>query len=54
MKKKILIISSSFYKDLEKNLLTSALKEIDKKLFDVNHFSYLQTSQNLSTNTIIS
>ncbi len=38
MKKKILIISSSFYKDLEKNLLTGALKEIDKKLFDVNHF----------------
>ncbi len=25
MKKKILIISSSFYKDLEKNLLTGAL-----------------------------
>jgi len=39
MKKKILIISSSFYKDLEKNLLTGALKEIDKKLFDVNHSS---------------
>lgn len=39
MKKRILIISSSFYKDLEKNLLTGALKEIDKKLFDVNHFS---------------
>ena len=39
MKKKILIISSSFYKDLEKKLLLGALKEIDKKLFDVNHFS---------------
>jgi len=39
MKKKILIISSSFYKDLEKKLLSGALKEIDKKLFDVNHFS---------------
>jgi 6,7-dimethyl-8-ribityllumazine synthase len=39
MKKKILLISSSFYKDLEKNLLTGALKEIDKKLFDVNHSS---------------
>ena len=39
MKKKILIISSSFYKDLEKKLLLGALIEIDKKLFDVNHFS---------------
>jgi 6,7-dimethyl-8-ribityllumazine synthase len=39
MKKKILIISSSFYKDLEKKLLLGALKEIDKKIFDVNHFS---------------
>ena len=39
MKKKILIISSSFYKDLEKKLLLGALKKIDKKLFDVNHFS---------------
>ena len=39
MKKKILIISSSFYKDLEKKLLLGALKEIDKKLFDVNLFS---------------
>ena len=40
MKKKILIISSSFYKDLEKKLLLGALKEIDKKLFDVNLFSF--------------
>ena len=39
MKKKILIVSSSFYKNLEKKLLTGALKEIDKKLFDVNLFS---------------
>ena len=39
MKKKILIVSSSFYKNLEKKLLIGALKEIDKKLFDVNLFS---------------
>ena len=39
MKKKILIISSSFYKDLEIKLLSGALKEIDKNLFDVNCFS---------------
>jgi len=41
MKKKILIVSSSFYKNLEKKLLVGALKEIDKKLFDVNFFSVL-------------
>ena len=39
MKKKILIVSSSFYKNFEKNLLKGALKEIDKKLFDVKHYS---------------
>ncbi len=39
MKKKILIVSSSFYKNFEKNLLNGALKEIDKKLFDVKHYS---------------
>jgi len=39
MKKKILIVSSSFYKNLEKKLLVGALKEIDKKLFNVNFFS---------------
>ncbi len=39
MRKKILIVSSSFYKSLEKKLLFGALKEIDKKLFDVNYFS---------------
>ncbi len=39
MKKKILIISSSFYKNLEKKLLLGALKEINKKLFDVEFFS---------------
>ena len=39
MKKKILIISSSFYKNFEKNLLLGALKEIDKKLFDVKLYS---------------
>jgi 6,7-dimethyl-8-ribityllumazine synthase len=39
MKKKILIISSSFYKDLEKKLLLGALKKIDKKLFVIDHFS---------------
>lgn len=39
MKKKILIVSSSFYKSLEKKLLSGALKEIDKNLFDVNCFS---------------
>ena len=39
MKKKILIVSSSFYKNLEKNLLLGALKEINKKLFDVEFFS---------------
>ena len=39
MKKKILIVSSSFYKNFEKNLLKGALKEIDKKLFDVKHCS---------------
>ena len=39
MKKKILIVSSSFYKNLEKKLLLGALKEIDKKLFDTNFFS---------------
>jgi 6,7-dimethyl-8-ribityllumazine synthase len=39
MKKKVLIISSSFYKNFEKQLLTGALKEIDKKLFEVKHFS---------------
>ncbi|MSP06049.1 MAG: 6,7-dimethyl-8-ribityllumazine synthase [Candidatus Fonsibacter sp.] len=41
MKNKILIISSSFYKNLEKKMLLGALKEIDKKLFDVKHFSVL-------------
>ena len=39
MKKKVLIISSSFYKNFEKQLLAGALKELDKKLFDVRHFS---------------
>ena len=39
MKKKILIVSSSFYKNFEKNLLLGALKEIDKKLFDVKLYS---------------
>ena len=39
MKKKILIVSSSFYKNLEKKLLLGALKEIDKKLFDTDFFS---------------
>ena len=39
MKKKILIVSSSFYKNLEKKLLLGALKEIDKKLFDADFFS---------------
>ena len=39
MRKKILIVSSSFYKSLEKKLLSGALKEIDKNLFDVNCFS---------------
>ena len=39
MKKKILIVSSSFYKNFEKNLLKGALKEIDKKLFDIKHYS---------------
>jgi 6,7-dimethyl-8-ribityllumazine synthase len=39
MKKKVLIISSSFYKNFEKQLLAGALKEIDKKLFEVKHFS---------------
>ena len=39
MKKKILIVSSSFYKNFEKNLLKGALNEIDKKLFDVKHYS---------------
>ncbi len=39
MKKKILIVSSSFYKNLEKKLLLGALKEIDKKLFDTDLFS---------------
>ncbi len=41
MKKKILIVSSSFYKNLEKKLLVGALKEIDKKLFDTDFFSVL-------------
>lgn len=39
MKKKILIVSSSFYKNLEKKLLSGAFNEINKKLFSVNHFS---------------
>lgn len=39
MKKKILIVSSSFYKNLEKKLLSGAYNEINKKLFSVNHFS---------------
>ena len=39
MKKKILIVSSSFYKNFEKNLLKGALNEIDKKLFDIKHYS---------------
>ena len=39
MKKKILIVSSSFYKNFEKNLLLGALKELDKKLFDVKLYS---------------
>jgi len=39
MKKKILIVSSSFYKNLEKKLLLGALKKIDKKLFDTDFFS---------------
>ncbi len=39
MKKKILIVSSSFYKNLEKKLLLGALNEIDKKLFDTDFFS---------------
>ena len=39
MRKKILIVSSSFYKSLEKKLLSGAFKEIDKNLFDVNCFS---------------
>ncbi len=39
MKKKILIVSSSFYKNFEKNLLLDDLKEIDKKLFDVKLYS---------------
>ena len=39
MKKKILIVSSSFYKNLEKKLLAGAFNEINKKLFSVNHFS---------------
>jgi len=39
MKKKVLIISSSFYKNFEKQLLAGALKELDKKLFDVRHYS---------------
>ncbi len=39
MKKNILIVSSSFYKDLEKNLLSGALNKVDKKLFNVNYFS---------------
>ncbi len=39
MKKKILIVSSSFYKNLEKKLLLGALKEIDRKLFDTDFFS---------------
>ncbi len=39
MKKKILIVSSSFYKNFEKKLISGALNEIDKKLFDVSHFS---------------
>ena len=38
MKKKILIVSSSFYKNLEKKLLSGAFNEINKKLFSVNHF----------------
>ena len=39
MKKKVLIISSSFYKNFEKKLLAGALKKLDKKLFDVRHYS---------------
>ena len=39
MKKKVLIISSSFYKNFEKQLLAGALKKLDKKLFDVRHYS---------------
>ena len=39
MKKKILIVSSSFYINFEKNLLKGALNEIDKKLFDIKHYS---------------
>jgi 6,7-dimethyl-8-ribityllumazine synthase len=39
MKKKILIVSSYFYKNLEKKLLLGAFSEINKKLFSVNHFS---------------
>ena len=35
----MLFRSSSFYKNFEKNLLKGALKEIDKKLFDVKHYS---------------
>ena len=35
MKKKILIVSSSFYKNLEKKLLSGAFNEINKKLFSL-------------------
>jgi 6,7-dimethyl-8-ribityllumazine synthase len=38
-KKKILIISSSFYKNFEEQLLKGALDKIDKNLFEVKHFS---------------
>jgi 6,7-dimethyl-8-ribityllumazine synthase len=39
MKKKILIVSSYFYKNFEKKLLFGAFSEINEKLFSVNHFS---------------
>jgi 6,7-dimethyl-8-ribityllumazine synthase len=39
MKKKILIVSSSFYKKFESNLLNGALKKLDKNKFSIDHFS---------------